>query len=77
MQTITLEVDELEMERREVDAATLAVANAAIEFFDTHEEDISNTMEMFECIGDDMYQVRALIGALNRKRHALQAAQQH
>jgi hypothetical protein len=72
-----IEMDRTTMLRRELDDSTAALAHAAIEFFDTHEEDILHYMKTCEGVADDVHQVRALIGAVNRKRNALQAAQQH
>jgi hypothetical protein len=59
---------------KDFDDATAALANAAIEFLDTHEEDILHAMEMYEDVSEDIHQLRALIGARNRKQGAFLAA---
>jgi hypothetical protein len=56
-----------------VDAGA-ALANAAIEFFDTHESDILHAMEMYPGVAEDVHQLQALIGARNRKQGAFLAA---
>lgn len=55
---------------REFEDSAAALANAAIEFFDTHEDDILHCMEMYEGIAEDIHQIRALIGARRRKQEA-------
>lgn len=60
---------------REFDDASHALANAAIEFFDTHEEDMLYQFHNENgSLPDDVHQVRALIGARNRKQNAMLAA---
>jgi hypothetical protein len=59
---------------KDFDDAGAALANAAIEFFDTHESDLLHAMEMYPGIADDIHQIRALIGARNRKQDAFLSA---
>lgn len=55
---------------QEFEDSGAALANAAIEFFDSHEEDLLHCMEMYEGVRDDVHQIRALIGARRRKQDA-------
>ncbi len=55
---------------QEFEDSNAALANAATEFFDTHEDDILHCMEMYEGVAEDVHQVRALIGARRRKQDA-------
>ena len=59
---------------KDFDDAGAALANAAIEFFDTHESDILHAMEMYRGVAEDVHQLRALIGARNRKHEAFLSA---
>ena len=58
------------------DDATHALANALIEFLDTHEDDLTAAMDTYEDTHsiegwrDDLHQLRALIGGRNRKQEA-------
>ena len=60
--------------QKEWDDATYALANACREFFDTHEGNLLEAMDDFEethdieGFRDDLHQIRALIGAQNRKQ---------
>ena len=53
--------------QKEWDDATHALANATREFLDTNEDDILHCMEMYHGVREDIHQLRALIGARNRK----------
>jgi len=54
----------------EFEDSAAALANAAITFFDTHEEDILHCMEMYDGIADDVAEIRKLIV---RRRKAQEA----
>ena len=55
---------------KEFEDSAAALANASIEFFDTHEENILHCMTMYEGVAEDVHQIRALIGARRRKQDA-------
>jgi hypothetical protein len=55
---------------KEFEDSSASLANASIEFFDTHEEDILHCMTMYEGVAEDVHQIRALIGARRRKQDA-------
>ena len=59
---------------KDFDDAGAALANAAIEFLDTHESDILHAMEMYPGVAEDVHQLRALIGTRNRKQEAFLSA---
>ena len=59
---------------KDFDDASAALANAAIEFFDTHESDFLHAMGMYPGVAEDVHQLRALIGARNRKQEAFLSA---
>jgi hypothetical protein len=59
---------------KDFDDAGAALANAATEFFDTHESDILHAMEMYPGVAEDVHQLSALIGARNRKQEAFLSA---
>ena len=50
------------------DSAAHALANAAIEFFDTYEDNMRGRFLGDAGFGEDLHQIRALIGALRRKQ---------
>lgn len=55
---------------QEFEDSAAALANAAIAFFDTHEDDILHCMEMYEGIADDVQDIRALIVTRRQKQEA-------
>jgi hypothetical protein len=55
---------------KEFEDSAASLANASMEFFDTHEKDILHCMTMYEDVADDVHQIRALIGARRRKQEA-------
>jgi hypothetical protein len=55
---------------KEFEDSAASLANASIEFFDTHEKDILHCMTMYEGVAEDVHQIRALIGARRRKQGA-------
>jgi hypothetical protein len=55
---------------REFEDSAAALANAAMEFFDTLEDDILHCMEMYEGVADDVHEMRTLIVARRRKQDA-------
>jgi hypothetical protein len=54
--------------KKQWDDAAFALANASIEFFDTHEDLILSSTD--GDLRDDLHQIRALIGGLRRKQEA-------
>jgi hypothetical protein len=46
---------------RDLEDAILALANAATQFLDSHEDDLLYCMEMYEGVADEVRQLRSLI----------------
>jgi hypothetical protein len=55
---------------KEFEHSGAQLANATIEFFDDHEGELLDCMEMVGSVTEDIHQIRALIGARRRNQEA-------